>query len=100
MLAELRIFGAQDTAVTGCAKGADAIARGFAAEWGIPLAVHRADWARLGKRAGPERNGRVVADSDRMVAFWDGKSRGTLDAITQMVRAGKPVQVVPKRGGE
>lgn len=84
------------TIVTGCATGADALARSLAAEADLPLTVHTADWERFGKRAGPERNARIVADAERMVAFWDGTSPGTRDAITQMVKAGKPVQIVPK----
>lgn len=82
--------------VTGDASGADAIAATVAAELALKCVVHRADWDRLGRAAGPERNARIVADSDAVVAFWDGKSRGTLDCISQAVRAGKPVRIVPK----
>jgi hypothetical protein len=83
--------------VTGDATGADASALSVAKHLGIPHTEHEADWDRLGKRAGPERNGRIVADADACVAFWDGQSRGTLDCITQFVRAGKPVRIVARQ---
>lgn len=88
-----------DVMVTGDASGADSMAAAVAVDFGVELVRHHADWAKLGKRAGPERNGRIVADCDRLVAFWDGHSRGTLDAITQAVRAGKPVRIVPRCAG-
>lgn len=59
----------------------------------LPVKRHLAYWSKLGPAAGPERNGRVVADCDRLVAFWDGLSRGTDNAIKQAEAAGKPVDV-------
>jgi hypothetical protein len=83
--------------VTGDATGADQFAREAAKELGFELSVHRADWDRFGKRAGPERNSSIVADADACVAFWDGQSRGTLDCIKQFVAAGKPVRIVARQ---
>lgn len=37
------------------------------------------------------RNGWIVEDCDRLVAFWDGESRGTKVAISLALAAGKPV---------
>lgn len=85
--------------VTGCADGADAIARETAAEMGVPCVVERADWAGLGRRAGPERNARIVAGADACMAFWDGRSPGTRDCIEQFVRAGKSVRIIARQGG-
>ena len=39
------------------------------------------------------RNSLIVADCDMVVAFWDGRSRGTLDTITKAVQAGKRVEI-------
>lgn len=83
--------------VTGDASGADHLAALIAeTELGLEVVRHEADWDRLGRRAGPERNARIVADSDEVVAFWDGRSPGTRDCITQAVQAGKPVRIVPR----
>jgi len=42
----------------------------------LAVDVVHADWDAHGRRAGPIRNAEVVARSDRLVAFWNGKSRG------------------------
>lgn len=79
--------------VTGDARGADWVAYKQAGTRGLARVRHVAHWDELGKAAGPERNARVVADCDRLVAFWDGLSRGTKNAIDQARRAGKPVEI-------
>ena len=40
------------------------------------------------------RNPDIVAAADRVVAFWDGTSRGTADSIEIARKTGKPVAVV------
>lgn len=39
------------------------------------------DWKAYGKSAGPKRNKQIVEYSDLIIAFWDGKSKGTLSSI-------------------
>jgi hypothetical protein len=51
----------------------------------------------LGRFAPLARNGEIAVYADRMEAFWDGDSHGTLDAIHKMLVAGKPVNVRVKR---
>lgn len=46
--------------VHGGANGADSLGGLFARETGLEEVVFRADWDRLGKAAGPERNGRMA----------------------------------------
>jgi hypothetical protein len=82
------------TVVTGDASGVDMLARWSTRRaGGLHLIEHVADWAKHGKRAGPLRNAQIVASCDRMVAFWDGESRGTADSIRQCRAAGKKVDV-------
>ncbi len=84
----------QDTVVvTGDAEGTDYHAYKRAGDRGMAKKRHEAHWRKLKGRAGPERNGRVIADCDRLVAFWDGVSPGTRDAIMQAKLAGKPVEI-------
>jgi hypothetical protein len=79
--------------VTGDANGADLAARAFAANHNLPLVVFAAKWDVHGKSAGPMRNSEIVEYAEWCIAFWDGESRGTLDTITKMTRAGKFVQI-------
>jgi len=39
------------------------------------------------------RNGFIVAHADFVVAFWDGKSRGTKNAIDRAKRLGKRLYI-------
>jgi hypothetical protein len=79
--------------VSGGARGVDSFAEEAARRRGLEVRVLRADWDRLGAKAGPIRNSELVANADRVVAFWDGKSRGTLDTVGKALAAGLPVEV-------
>lgn len=70
------------------------------AEWaerrasiGIRHVGFPAHWTRHGKRAGFVRNGEMAEAGDALLAFWDGRSPGTLDMIRRMHRLDKPVWV-------
>jgi hypothetical protein len=80
--------------LTGGAQGADQFAERYAREHGLPCTVMIADWSRHGIKAGPIRNGELVAAADQVVAYWDGESRGTADTIRKARRAGLPVRII------
>ena len=84
--------------VSGSAPGVDSIAEHAAKARGLEVTVFPADWDRHGRKAGPIRNAEIVAGADRVVAFWDGRSRGTLNTVVQAVRAGRPVEVFDAEG--
>lgn len=78
-------------------RSADWLAELWARGFGIPTEENEADWNKFGNRAGPIRNSAMVAKGAELcVAFWDGKSSGTLDCLTKAVRAGIPVRIVAK----
>jgi hypothetical protein len=82
--------------VSGGALGVDQAAEQAAQERGLAVSsmpVRPIDWAKYGKRAGYERNVKLVAAADRVVAFWDGTSPGTRMTIDLARKAGKPVKV-------
>ncbi|HNT28637.1 MAG TPA: SLOG family protein [bacterium] len=82
------------TLLSGGAGGADALAEKYAREHGRTIEVIRPDWETYGPSAGYRRNREIVKKASRVIAFWDGKSRGT-DHIIQLARAeGIPVHVV------
>ena len=81
------------TIITGGAKGADALAERFARENGLCLRVIKPDWKQYGRGAGPIRNREIVDAAELIIAFWDGRSRGTLSAINYARGKGKAVIV-------
>lgn len=79
--------------VCGCSQGADILGLDFAAAFGYEVELFPPDWDKHGKAAGPIRNKEMVEYADALIAFWDGKSRGTKDVIDQATKAGLKVRV-------
>ena len=67
--------------VSGGAKGVDEFAVAQAQARGLAAEVFQPDWKRHGKAAGPYRNEIMISSVDGVVAFWDGTSKGTQNAI-------------------
>lgn len=68
--------------VSGGADGTDRLAERYAKEHNYPLYVIKPNWQQYGKAAGPIRNEKMqtfIASFPKrgVIAFWDGKSRGT-----------------------
>jgi len=63
--------------VSGGAKGADSLGEQYAKENGIPTQIFIPDWEKQGRSAGYIRNRDIVSNSDVIIAFWDGSSKGT-----------------------
>lgn len=80
--------------VTGTAKGADQVPYYYNYWQGVPIKEFPADWDKHGKAAGFIRNRQMAEYSDALIAFWDGKSRGTKNMIEEMNRLEKPVRVI------
>ena len=79
--------------VSGGAPGVDSFAEEAARACGLETVIFDADWERLGWRAGPIRNERIIAHAERVVAFWNGRSRGTLNALVLATRASLPIEI-------
>lgn len=80
--------------ISGGAKGADHLAEDFAENWDIPIDIFKPDWDKYGKQAGFIRNQLIVDACDMVVAFWDGKSKGTQDTILKAKKAKKPTFII------
>lgn len=92
--AVVRGFPKSTMVISGGARGVDTWAIEEAQRCGLQTKVFPADWEYHGKRAGYLRNKDVVAAADKIVAFWDGKSRGTKHTIDLAKEAGKPVAIM------
>ncbi len=77
--------------ISGGARGADTLAKQYATEHGLDIQEFIPDWDTHGKSAGYLRNEQIVDACDELVAFFDGKSRGTGHSVELAENAGKPV---------
>ena len=80
--------------VSGGASGTDTLAARYAIEHKVPLIEHIPNWDRYGKSAAMLRNAYIVRDSDLVIAFWDGQSRGTANTIARCKDAAKPCHII------
>lgn len=67
--------------VSGGASGSDSLAERFADHWKIPFKKLKPDWKKNGRSAGFQRNATIISSVDMVIAFWDGKSKGTANDI-------------------
>lgn len=77
-----------------CPRGADKLGEKWATNNQVSLLTFPADWDKYGKRAGIIRNEEMGDIADGLIAFWNGKSRGTKHMINYSKKKGIPVQVV------
>lgn len=80
--------------VSGGARGADQLGELFAKNHNIDIIRFLPDWKTYGKKAGMIRNNYIIESSDFVFAFWDGKSRGTLDSISKCKKYNKENRII------
>lgn len=79
--------------VTGMARGPDQVPlmfEGFDLPY-PPVARFPANWNKHGKSAGPIRNAEMADYADGLYLVWDGKSRGSANMKSNMLKREKPV---------
>ena len=91
---EAQLKSIPDTIVSGGAVGADTYAREFARKKGLKLIEFFPDYEKYGRGAPLERNKLIVEECDCLLAFWDGKSRGTKFTLDYAKERNKPIKVV------
>lgn len=79
--------------ISGHAVGADKLGEAWAKKNSIPIDPHPALWSKYGNAAGPIRNREMAKQADALIAFWDGKSKGTENMILEAHRHKLIVQV-------
>lgn len=78
--------------VSGGATGPDSYAEAWALLHLIPVKVFKPDWS-VGKKGAAIRNLKIVDYCDQLIAFWDGKSKGTKMTIDMAAKAHKLMRV-------
>lgn len=79
--------------ISGTASGADAMGERYAQERGLAVRRFPADWNQYGKAAGYIRNCQMADNADALIAFWDGRSRGTGNMIEIARKRNMPIRV-------
>lgn len=84
--------------VSGGARGVDSCAREYAIANKIKLTEFLPNYNRYGRGAPIKRNELIVENSDLVIAFWDGVSKGTKYTIDFAKRKNKQVIVYTIKG--
>lgn len=83
-----------DEIVSGGARGVDLCAEVYARNNGIKFTLFKPEYTRFGRAAPIIRNRKIVEYADKILAFWDGSSRGTLSVIEYAKKCGKPCEII------
>ncbi len=96
---KLEVYLPPDTTeiVSGGAKGIDTCAKNFAIKNKIKLTEFLPDYSKYGKQAPLVRNQLIIDYADCVLAFWDGKSRGTKFVINACIKQGKSLRLFIKK---
>lgn len=78
----------------GCKSGGDVLIAHYCKENNFKLTEYFPDWESLGKKAGIIRNQLIINDCTHLIAFWDGKSKGTKSSIDMCKKQDKPIRIV------
>ena len=79
--------------VSGGAKGIDTCARNYASSHDLKLTEFLPEYNKYGRGAPLKRNLQIIEYADVVIAFWDGKSRGTKYVIDNCKKQGVQVDV-------
>lgn len=83
-----------DEVVYGGAAGADYMGLLWARKHQVKVKTFLAEWSAYGGAAGPLRNKQMAEYGDYLLAFWNGKSKGTRSMINEMKKKGKHGEVI------
>lgn len=87
--------------VSGGARGIDACAKDYALRHGLKLTEFLPEYEKYGRGAPLRRNITIIEYADFVLAFWDGKSRGTKYVIDNCKKRNIPVAMYqPAAGSE
>ena len=79
--------------ISGGAKGVDTSAKLYANSHNIKLTEFLPEYERYGRAAPLKRNDAIIENADLVIAFWDGKSKGTKYVIDKCRKIGVPIKI-------
>lgn len=84
--------------ISGGATGPDTTAVEYAKIRNVPTKVFLPNWNKFGKAAGAVRNKQMVDEVELVLAFWDGKSKGTKITIDYANSIGVQCYIISLEG--
>lgn len=79
--------------VSGGAKGIDTCAERYAKNHNIPIKIFLPKYEKYGRSATLKRNIEIIDYADTVLAFWDGKSKGTKFVINKCREKNKSIRI-------
>lgn len=79
--------------VSGGARGIDTSAKEYAIKNKIKLTEFLPEYDKYGRIAPLKRNDLIIDYADKVLAFWDGESKGTKYVIDKCKQKNKPLMV-------
>jgi len=80
--------------LSGGAEGVDSSAKEYALANGIKYTEFLPEYNKYGRVAPLKRNIEIINNSDLVLAFWDGVSRGTKYVVENCVKRNVPVKII------
>lgn len=80
--------------VSGGARGVDKSAEKFAKQNKLKLTLFLPEYDKYGIAAPIKRNLQIIKYADKVLAFWDGKSKGTENVIKTCQKIKKDITVI------
>ena len=80
--------------VSGGAVGVDSCAAEYAKRKGLMLTEFFPQYELYGRAAPIVRNKEIVNYADKILIFWNGRSKGTLSVIKYTQKAGKQYEII------
>ena len=79
--------------VSGGAKGIDSCAKKYALNNNIKITEFLPEYNKYGRIAPLKRNDLIIDYSNMVIAFWDGKTKGTKYVINNCKLKNKPIKI-------
>lgn len=79
--------------ISGGARGIDTSARRYAQKHNIQILEFLPNYDLYGRSAPIIRNNIIVENAELVIAFWDGKSKGTQYVINRCRKTNTPIRV-------
>lgn len=83
-----------DNMISGYSKGADKLGEKWADEYDIEKLIFKPDYEKHKESAEIIRNKTIIDNSDLIICFWDGSSKGTKYSIDLSQELGKDILIV------